>query len=113
MKRVIIITLAITFTILNINFATAQGITGGTIKNTTEKQAYETSGDHKQCIKSPISPEAAELTKEIITKVFPVVGTTEKLLKGMKWTAEQQRKGGGITGIGSTVRDIEDKDTKE
>ena len=47
-------------------------ITGGTTRNTTKKQEYQTSGDHRQSRKPPISKEAFDAGKEVVelTKIL-------------------------------------------
>ena len=103
MKRIIIITLAIAFTISITNLATAAGITGGTTKNTTKKQADETSGDNRQCKKSSISEEEkGKIAKEIMDVFVP---GTKTLFDILEEVGEQQIKSGGILTTGSTVKD--------
>jgi len=82
----------------------AGGITGGTTKNTTKKQSYQTSGNNQQCRKNSISPGVFKLGKKITNKFFPITGTSEKLIKGMKWSADKQRELGGVPPTGSTVK---------
>ena len=86
----------------------AGGITGGTSIDTTERQRQHTekevSSRHTDQGVSRNTQRAIDVGYKVVTEVFPVVGNAEKLLKVGKWAGEQQRKGGGVTATGSTVK---------
>jgi hypothetical protein len=83
----------------------AGGITGGTSKNITKKQHQQTSGDYKKCRKDASREDAYDWMKKAGNIAAPGAGTSaEKLLKAMEWTADKQRAAGGVTGVGSTIK---------
>mgnify|MGYP001258924494 CR=1 FL=1 len=82
----------------------AGGITGGTTRNTTDRQHEQTSGtkQHTGGYKTP--SWASKIGKKVMNAKAPVTAVTEKLIKGMKWSADKQRNLGGVPPTGDTVR---------
>ncbi len=78
-------------------------ITGGTAKNTNERQQQQTNRNDKQW-KPQVSQETLNAGKVVVNKLFPITGTAEDLLDGMEWAADRQREIGGVPPTGSTVK---------
>lgn len=88
--------------------AFAGGITGGTTLNTTQRQRSEAQRrmDNQQCKDPGISQGTLDIGKKVVTTKVPLLGITDVLVDGMIWSAEKQRKLGGVPPTGSTVKKI-------
>ncbi|MCK4649911.1 hypothetical protein KAT36_01635 [Candidatus Pacearchaeota archaeon] len=105
MKKMIVVGIVIMmFGMAEIVFA--GGITGGTTRNTTNRQRQQAQQrmDNQQCKDPGVSQETLNMGKKILNKVYPVTETMERLIRGMKWAADKQRDGGGVPPTGSTVK---------
>lgn len=84
------------------------GITGGTTRDTTKQQREMTQDrmDTRQQREGVSEDKALGWVEKLGNYVYPGMGTTtEKLLKGARWTGEKQREAGGVTGTGSTAKE--------
>ncbi len=105
MKKVISGILTIVFMLTFSTGVFAFGITGGTAKNTTEKQSDATRGNGGECRAGISDEQALDLIEKLGNSVAPSAGTGVKyFLKTGEAVGEAQRATGGVTTTGSTVR---------
>jgi len=82
------------------------GITGSTTRNTSESQQkdFQNRMNNQQCRDSGVPQWMLDKARDKISGSNLILKGTDKALRGMEWSADQQRKLGGVPPTGSTVK---------